>query len=81
MTFLTFGVLSFTASFLTFFLPETMNNGLPDTVFQAKDLVQGRKKRCSLARGCDGASNNSIDEVNYGKSSKWVKVGLDGNLD
>ena len=77
MTFLTFGALSFTASFLTLFLPETMNKGLPDTVFQANDLVQGRRKRRSLARGCDGTSNNSIDEVGYGKSPEWVEVGLD----
>ena len=77
MTFLTFGGLSFTASFLTLFLPETMNKGLPDTVLQANDLVQGNRKRSSLVRGHHGASNDSVDEVGYGKSPEWVEVGTD----
>ena len=74
MTFLTFGSLSIAAGFLTLFLPETMNRGLPDTVVQANDLVQGRRKRSSLLRGRSGVSNDSIDEVGYGKSPEWVEV-------
>ena len=80
VTFLTFGALSFTASFLTLFLPETMNKGLPDTVLQANDLVQGNRKRSSLVRGHHGASNDSVDEVGYGKSPEWVEVGTDQML-
>lgn len=73
MTFLTFGALSFTACFLTLFLPETMNKGLPDTVLQANDLVQCSRKRSSLVRGRDGASSDSMDEVGYGKSPEWIE--------
>ena len=80
VTFLTFGALSITAGFLTLFLPETMNKGLPDTVLQANDLVQGGRKRSGLVRGRDGASNDSMDEVGYGKSPEWVEVGKDEML-
>ena len=76
MTFLTFGSLSIAAGFLTLFLPETMNRGLPDTVVQANDLAEGRRKRSSLLRGRNGVSNDSIDEVGYGKSPEWVEVSL-----
>ena len=38
VTFMTFGILSIIAGFLTLFLPETLNHALPDTVRQANHL-------------------------------------------
>lgn len=79
MTFLTFGVLSIVAGFLTLLLPETLNEALPDTVLQASDIGQvdaeGKRKKSGLQLLRNHrASNDSIDEVGYGKSPEWVEV-------
>jgi hypothetical protein len=43
VTFITFGVLSLLAGFLTLLLPETWNRDLPDTVLEAEHLGEAAK--------------------------------------
>ena len=43
VTFITFGALSVIAGLLAWALPETGNEDLPDTVFEAENLADGIK--------------------------------------
>ena len=50
VTFITFGVLSVMAGFLTFLLPETGSEDLPDTVDDAENLGDANKNGGIMAK-------------------------------
>ena len=47
VTFITFGVLSVIAGLLALILPETGDEDLPDTVYEAENLGDNAEKNCA----------------------------------